>query len=212
MDRWTEDSFKDVEIKLIHVEGWAFKKRKLDQILHTINLYNVKKETFNFQIHLTPSTVAKSEEKHLVCPAFSLYFSVLNVTESLRFYLESALSHVHRSPALRGRGVGHPDRDKCPAWFSIQLHLLLLYQRLIIITGSPVVPLCSSVYTRLLLRFTSRTAGRFQEMLLFQSRPKVKVDSVWESVSKSGFYSDTSLLVKQQHVSITQDTNTPNHH
>lgn len=84
-------------------------------------------------------------------------------------------------------------RSKCPAplrteinvtasGFCIQLHVLSAHQWLINITGSPVIPLCSSVYTQLLLHFMACTAGHFQQVAVVSINPKSKLGGVWESV------------------------------
>lgn len=92
----------------------------------------------------------------------------------------SCLLHVSHE---RSRCQTPSDRDKChPAWFCVQLHVLSAHQRLINITGSPVIPLCSSVYTQLLLHLTACTAGHFQQVAVVSISPKGKLDSVWESV------------------------------
>lgn len=92
----------------------------------------------------------------------------------------SCLLHVSQE---RSRCRTPSDRDKCrPAWFCAQLHVLWAHQRLINITGSPVIPLCSSVYTQLLLHLTACTAGHFQQVAVVSISPKGKLDSVWESV------------------------------
>ena len=89
---------------------------------------------------------------------------------------------LHISPE-RSRCQTPSDRDKChPAWFCLQPHVLPVHQRLINIAGSPVIPLCSSVYTQLLLHFTACTAGHFQQDAVVSINPESKLDSVWESV------------------------------
>lgn len=89
----------------------------------------------------------------------------------------SCLLHIGHE---RSRCQPPSDRDKCrPAWFSIQLHVLSVHQRLINIAGSPVIPRCSfCLYTAPVTLYGVHSRTLPTRCCCF-NQAQSKLDSMW---------------------------------
>lgn len=121
--------------------------------------YSFTRATFSFCTNQTCTTVFYNMEYIFFLLNTLKIWSSLHCRPHQR---DTSSCLLHTIPP-RSRCQSPPtpsDRDKClPAWFCIQPHVLLAHQRLINITGSPVIPHCSSVYTQLLLHFYGLHSG-----------------------------------------------------